>query len=80
MKFSKTTKDKAYKRSGGQCECERGDGLHPGHRCPERLKRHGEKINFNHLHADRLGGADEPSNCEVICRRCHKRTLTYGKH
>jgi hypothetical protein len=80
MKFTKKTKDEAYERSGGRCECTREDGLHPGRRCPERLKRKGKKTNFNHLHADRLSGADEPSNCEVICRRCHERTDSYGRN
>jgi len=77
--FSDETKNEAYRRAGGRCECERDDGLHPGGRCPKRLKRHGKKTHFNHRHANRLGGPDVPSNCELICRRCHKLTPTYGK-
>lgn len=80
MAFSEETKDAAYERAGGQCECRRRDRLHPGGRCPKLLKRHGKKTHFNHRHAEHLGGSDGLDNCEVLCRRCHERTVTYGRH
>jgi 5-methylcytosine-specific restriction endonuclease McrA len=80
MAFSEATKDAAYARSGGQCECRRQDGYHPYARCPKRLARHGEETNFHHVHAESKGGDDSLSNCEVLCTRCHKATESYGRH
>ena len=80
MAFSEKTMKAAFKRSGHQCECERDDGLLPGGRCPERLKRHGKKTHYHHTHSVHLGGSDDLSNCELLCRRCHELTESYGRH
>ena len=79
MSFSEMTKDQAYARSGGQCECRRQDGLHYG-RCSTRVPRRGPGVEYHHVHADRLGGPDTLSNCEVLCPRCHAATASYGRH
>ena len=79
MAFSEATKDAAYRRSGGQCECTRQDGLHRG-RCPVRIPRTGPRVQFNHKHAARLGGGDGLTNCEALCTPCHQATASYGRH
>lgn len=77
MAFSESTKDLAFKRSGGRCECERESHGHTG-RCPTRVTRHGAQ--YHHKHAESLGGSDSLSNCEVLCVRCHKQTQSWGRH
>lgn len=79
MAFSEATKDAAYVRSGGRCECHRQDGLHYG-RCPTRVNRHGPGVEYHHKTATDRGGSDGLSNCEVLCVQCHMRTDSYGRH
>ena len=67
MAFSETTKDAAYVRSGGRCECRRQDGLHHGH-CPTRVPRRGYGVEFHHLTATSQGGSDGLSNCRGALR------------
>jgi 5-methylcytosine-specific restriction endonuclease McrA len=26
-----------------------------------------------------VGGKDIPSNCEILCQKCHKQTRSYGE-
>jgi 5-methylcytosine-specific restriction endonuclease McrA len=84
MAFSEATKDEAYKRSGGRCECTR---LHPGitsaphhgGRCTTTFTRYGN-WEAHHKTAVSSGGSDNLSNCEVLCKKCHELTGTYGNH
>jgi 5-methylcytosine-specific restriction endonuclease McrA len=79
LAFSEATKDAAYARSGGRCECTRKDGLHQGYpRCPTRVTRHGAQ--YHHKTAESVGGSDSLANCEVLCLSCHRATDSYGRH
>lgn len=64
MAFSESTKDAAYARSGGRCECERQDGLHHG-QCPVRVDRHDPGVEYHHRIATDQGGA---THCPIV--RC----------
>ena len=80
MAFSETTKDIAYKRADGRCECHRGhtgnnSAPHNGGRCSRTFTRHGGQWHAHHINAN---GGDELSNCEVLCIACHELTGTYG--
>jgi 5-methylcytosine-specific restriction endonuclease McrA len=75
--FPQEVKDKAFARSGGQCECVRQGHGHP-RRCPKVLTR--ATAQFHHRHAEALGGSDALSNCEVLCLACHQATPSYGRH
>lgn len=82
MAFSETTKNEAYKRSGGRCECTRqhqgnAQAPHHGVRCARTFTRHGN-WEAHHITAISSGGSDSLSNCEVLCTECHKLTGTYG--
>lgn len=77
MAFSERVKTLALIRAGYRCECTRQDGLHHG-RCPVSITR--ATAEFNHRHADRLGGPDTLSNCESLCPKCHRLTASYGRH
>ncbi len=79
MAFSEATKDLAFARSGGRCECRRTGHGHAA-RCHTRVMRRGAGTEYNHVHASRLGGSDGLSNCEVLCERCHVLTASYGRH
>ena len=67
MAFSDTTKDQAFRRSGGRCE-----------NCGTSVTRHGAE--YHHKHSVAAGGHDGLSNCQVLCVSCHRNTRTYGKH
>jgi hypothetical protein len=81
MAFSDDTKDQAYRRAGGKCECTRQHGgvnaPHHGGRCGTALGRNGN-WHAHHKTARSAGGSDNPSNCEVLCIDCHQLTRTYG--
>lgn len=78
MAFSDTVKAQAFKRSGGRCECRRKSHKHILGRCLAVLltRSAGE---FHHVTAASQGGSDGLSNCEVLCRSCHKNTTSYGR-
>lgn len=76
MAFSDSTKDDAFARSGGRCECARSSHSHSGRRCTRPVTR--TSAQYNHRHAQSLGGIDGLSNCEVLCVTCHQ--LTYTRH
>lgn len=77
MPFSEETKDEAFERSGGQCECERKEHDHTG-RCSSTVTRHSAE--YHHITAESVGGSDGLSNCEVLCHDCHVATDSYGRH
>jgi hypothetical protein len=74
MAFSESTKDAAFKRSRGRCECHRISHGH-GRRCPATIWRH-RNARYHHINAY---GSDTLSNCEAICIKCHELTLSYGR-
>lgn len=77
MAFSEETKQAALVRAGRQCECRRSNcsEKHTG-RCPTKLV--GENWHAHHRTAVASGGTDGLSNCEALCKPCHKSTLTFG--
>ena len=76
MAFSDTTKDVAYKRSGGRCECTRSSHINHTGRCSTKITRHGAE--YHHKTSISAGGSDSLSNCEALCTTCHKQTRSYG--
>jgi 5-methylcytosine-specific restriction endonuclease McrA len=74
MPFSQGTKDAAFSRAGGVCECTRKCSHHTG-RCRATLR--GE-WHAHHKTAEAAGGTDDLSNCEALCQTCHKNTETFG--
>lgn len=76
MPFSADTKAKAFRRSGGRCECARKGHGHAG-RCTTKLtSTSGE---YHHITAVSRGGSDGLSNCEYLCKSCHSKTDSYGR-
>ena len=82
MSFSDSIKAQALQRSGGRCECDRQQCNHPrqyvGGRCTRRVTQ--ATAEFHHLHAQAAGGGDTLSNCQVLCKECHRQTASYGRH
>ncbi len=68
MAFSEATKEAAFERSGGRCECARLGHDH-GSRCPRRIGRHSAR--FHHHRREIRGGSDGLANCEAVCKYCH---------
>ena len=77
MVFSDEVVKKAWKRSGGRCECRRKTHGHPYIRCPKNLvwKNRGREGRgaWEAHHISRTGG-DGLSNCQILCWECHKGT------
>lgn len=80
MAFTEATKDLAYRRSGGRCECERIHHPHWGSRCSTTFSRYGGQWEAHHITAQSSDGHDGISNCEVLCLACHKQTQSYGRN
>lgn len=82
MDFSEETKEAAWKRSGGRCECVRKEHRdllrHPFGRCVVFFWSQAG-AEFHHLTAESVGGSNSLSNCEVLCRTCHRRTDSWGR-
>ncbi len=81
MIFSVETKEAAYIRSGGRCECTRqhayiNNAPHHGDRCPVRFPPNGD-WEAHHRLAAASGGDDSLSNCEVLCPKCRQLALLY---
>lgn len=78
MAFSEDVKKAAYARAGGRCECNRKNHNHPSGRCTRRpaSRQDGE---FHHIKSVLAGGSDTLSNCEFLCKPCHKATDSYGR-
>lgn len=74
MAFSQETKDAAWRRAGGKCECTRITCSHHAGRCNAGLS----KWHAHHRTAVTSGGSDELSNCEALCITCHQNTGSYG--
>jgi 5-methylcytosine-specific restriction endonuclease McrA len=74
--FSETVKAQAYRRSGGRCECIRKGHGHTG-RCATRLTQTSGE--YHHVTAVAKGGSDGLSNCEYLCKPCHRQTPSYGR-
>jgi 5-methylcytosine-specific restriction endonuclease McrA len=77
MAFSDAIKDRAFQRSGGQCECNRKThNNHPGSKCHTSITRHGAQ--YHHILSQDAGGSDGLENCEALCAACHLLTRSYG--
>jgi 5-methylcytosine-specific restriction endonuclease McrA len=77
MAFSEETKTAAFRRAGGQCECNRlSCNQHASLRCTARLAG---RWHAHHKTAVAAGGSDALSNCEALCIPCHEGTRTYGR-
>jgi 5-methylcytosine-specific restriction endonuclease McrA len=76
MAFSESTKDAAFRRSGGQCECRRSSHGHWTGRCSTKITRHGAE--YHHVVSQDAGGSDGLENCEALCVSCHQKTKSYG--
>jgi 5-methylcytosine-specific restriction endonuclease McrA len=77
MAFSQETKNAAFHRAGGQCECSRMScTVHRTLRCTTRLTA--GRWHAHHKTAVAAGGSDNLSNCEALCIPCHEQTQTYG--
>lgn len=78
MAFSEETKQAAFKRAGGQCECRRYScDKHTTIRCTTKLVA--GRWHAHHKTAQSSGGSDALSNCEALCIPCHENTPTYGR-
>jgi 5-methylcytosine-specific restriction endonuclease McrA len=77
MAFSEETKQAAFQRAGGKCECRRlSCRVHSTVYCGVILAR--GQWHAHHKTAVAAGGQDTLSNCEILCIPCHKSTQTYG--
>jgi hypothetical protein len=78
--FSLTVVQAAWKRAGGNCECQRATCGH-GFRCGKSLRwelRGSEAVGgWEAHHIDRYGPGTL-SNCEILCQYCHKNTTSFG--
>jgi len=71
-----------WKRAGARCECRRKEHNHLGVRCNRILiwkERGREGPKAWEAHHKTAGGLDTPSNCEILCWECHKKTETFGR-
>ena len=78
MAFSESTKDAAFKRSQGYCECARVSHAHWLGRCATAITRHSAE--YHHVVSQDAYGSDGLENCEALCVPCHKATGSYGAH
>ncbi len=69
--FSEETKAEALKRAGNQCECMRSSHSNHVLRCTST-----GPFEFHHKTAEAIGGSNSLSNCEVLCKSCHKQIPT----
>jgi 5-methylcytosine-specific restriction endonuclease McrA len=77
MAFSEATKQAAFIRAGGQCECRRlSCTVHASVYCGAKLTA--GRWHAHHKTAVSSGGDDTLSNCEALCIPCHEKTQTYG--
>jgi 5-methylcytosine-specific restriction endonuclease McrA len=76
MAFSEETKETARLNAGGKCVCSRKTCTHHTGRCNATLTA--DNYHAHHKTAVASGGNDTLSNCEALCIRCHKNTITYG--
>ena len=67
MAFSESTKQKALEKAGYKCE-----------KCGKSVTM--GTCEAHHKHSVKSGGGDELSNCQILCKKCHQETRSYGKH
>ena len=74
MTLSETVKERAYKRSGGQCECSKTGHGHFG-RCDSMVTRYGAQFHLKDH------GEIEPtlSSVEVLCLFCFRQTAAQSR-
>jgi len=72
MAFSEDTKDKAFRRTGGRCECTAISHDHGSRKCSRFISRQGAA--YRYLTAQSAGGSDGVENCQVVCAACHQMT------
>ena len=75
MAFSDDVIQKAWKRTGGDCECKRFEHNHANYRCSNALTffsrgREGQGAWEAH-HIEKSAG-DTVDNCEILCWFCHR--------
>ena len=77
--FSDETVEKAWKRSGGYCECNRvSHSNHEGRSCGKQLvkeNRGREGRGAWEAHHKGDNSDNSLSNCEILCWDCHGQTL-----
>jgi len=76
MAFSQETKEAAYQRAGGRCECTMKGCSHHTGRCTATLRG---GWHAHHRTSQAAGGSDSLSNCQAMCVTCHRNTGTYGQ-
>jgi len=60
--FTKPTKELAFERAGGRCECGCGVKCTPG------------EVQYDHYPVPAaLGGSNDLTNCRVLRTKCHRR-------
>ena len=75
MAFPESVIERAWQRSGGECEV-----------CNKKLSRYNHNEGewgaweAHHITPQSKGGDDSLSNCKILCLDCHKRTRSYGRH
>ena len=77
MGFSEKTKDEAFRRSRGKCECGRSTHSHGDSRCSVTVTRYSAE--YHHVMPQDAGGYDGVGNCEVLCVTCNPLTRPYGR-
>jgi hypothetical protein len=68
MTFAADTKEAAYRRADGKCECDRIGHGHRGRCRAPLLAQSG--WDARHITSPRIGGDDTFFNCEVVCVGC----------
>jgi len=76
MAFSEDTKQRAFQRAGGRCECTMRACSHHTGRCNATLRG---GWHAHHATSVAAGGSDALSNCVAMCVTCHRNTRTYGR-
>ncbi len=79
VEFSEATRQDAYRRCGGRCECDRKEHKHVFGRCTSWFLWPINRPEYHHVTAREVGGTGELSNCQVLCNWCHTRTESYGR-
>jgi len=85
MAFLESVVHEAFDKVSGICWCTRKEHHHFYSSCGQKLNWHdrGEKLptgwEAHHITAAIVGGKDIPSNCEILCQKCHKQTRSYGE-
>ncbi len=74
MAFSMTVQIQAMNRAKSRCECKRLLHFHAGNCCGGR-----NRLEFHHILAESKGGSNSLANCEVLCRKCHELTPSFGR-